>query len=447
MSSDRWRFERIGLGYRVTADTIKTEIRVTRLKRSSGELHGEIRVTTDMKGVKTNNGVLHVSRTNLSSSTTRERLAKLLEKRTVGFDMDWYDGIETLCQDVMVEESTGQPYVEVGQEAHKAEGETYLVEPLIPANVPSIIYAEGGSGKSVIALANALSIKTGWQYIPGFRPVTTGQVLYLDWETDANVINRRIQRISAGAGQPSPKILYRRCIRPLYEEAEEIANHAAERGVIFMVIDSAGMAMGGAGERGDANENTLRMFDAIRHINVTTQIIDHVSKQESRLKGKVRGRLPYGSIYKINLSRSAWEVRTTVSGDDEDRMTATFIHVKANDSRLHDDIHVAIDWEPNGGAIAFTEVEAATTTPQMDRDLMADAILGVMADGQFVSKSTVSDRLEPYGYKSPKSVWMTMDRMVKKGQLQNSGPSNTYRIPPDYVGQQVGQHAMFDEGS
>jgi hypothetical protein len=427
MTDERWRFERIGLGYHVSNEELQTDIRVTRLKRSSGELHGEIRVTTNLEGVKTVNGVLHLARFNLSSTTTRERLAKTLEKRTPGFDFDWWDGIEHLCQNVMLEESKGQPYLEIGQHEGGSTEELYLVEPLIPANVPSIIYAEGGSGKSVFALANALSIKTGWQYIPGFLPVETGEVLYLDWETDANVINHRIQRISLGVGQPPPRLLYRRCIRPLYEEAEEVANQVAERGVRFLVIDSAGMAMGGAGERGDANENTLRLFDAIRHINVTTQIIDHVSKQEARLKGMIRGRLPYGSIYKINLSRSAWEVRTTPSEDDEDRIRATFLHVKANDSKLHDDITVDIEWGSNGGPIRFVEAEADIEY-MMDKDSVAEAIIDMMMekDGPMMSKTSVSNALPQY---KKNTVWKTIDRMVEKGRLLNGPPG--YRLPVD----------------
>jgi hypothetical protein len=423
-----WHFERVGLGYKVEAESLQTEIRVTRLKRSSGELHGEVRITTNLAGVKTVNGVLHLARFNLSSTSTRERLAKALEKRTPGFDFDWWDGIEHLCQNVMLSESQGQPYLEVGQEEGGSHNELYLVEPLIPANVPSIIYAEGGSGKSVFTLANALSIKTGWQYIPGFIPAETGEVLYLDWETDANVINHRIQRISAGVGQPAPKMLYRRCIRPLYEEAEDIAGQVSERGVKFLVIDSAGMAMGGAGERGDANENTLRMFDAIRHINVTTQIIDHVSKQEAKLKGKVRGRLPYGSIYKINLSRSAWEIRTEVDGDDEDRIKATFIHVKANDSRLHDDITVDIEWTP-GGPIKFLESEATNIEYMMEKDSCADAILEVLMekDGP-MSKTSIAGAIPQY---KKNTVWKTIGRMVDDKRLLNGPPG--VRLPPRLV--------------
>jgi len=422
-----WHFERVGLGYKVEAKSLQTEIRVTRLKRSSGELHGEIRITTNLAGVKTVNGVLHLARFNLSSTTTRERLAKALEKRTPGFDYDWWDAIEHLCQGVMLEESRGQPYLEIGQEDGGGE-ELYLVEPLIPANVPSIIYAEGGSGKSAFALANAMSVKTGWQYIPGFMPAETGEVLYLDWETDANVINRRIRRISQGAGQPAPKLLYRRCIRPLYEEAEDIAGQVSERGVKFLVIDSAGMAMGGAGERGDANENTLRMFDAIRHINVTTQVIDHVSKQEAKLKGKVRGRLPYGSIYKINLSRSAWEIRTEVDGDDEDRIKATFIHVKANDSKLHDDITVDIEWTP-GGPIKFLESEATNIEYMMEKDSCADAIIEVLAekDGP-MSKTSIANAIPQY---KKNTVWRTIGRMVDDQRLLNGPPG--VRLPPGLV--------------
>lgn len=425
MGDERWRFERVGLGYRVVAEDLQTEIRVTRLKRSSGELHGEVRVTTNLAGVKTVNGVLHLARFNLSSTTTRERLAKTLEKRTPGFDFDWWDGLEHLCQHTMLSEATGQPYLEVGQNPVVRSATPYLLDPVVPRNVATLMYGPGMSGKSVFALALALSVRTGISYIPGIEVADMGNVLYLDWETDAPVINERARLLANGLGQEPPKIVYRRCIRPLYEEAEEIAMAAAERDVIFMVIDSAGMAMGGAGERGDANENTLRLFDAIRHIGVTTLIIDHVSKQEMRSKGKVRGLLPYGSIYKMNLSRSAWEIRNGTEQDDE-HVQVSLLHTKANDSRLHEPIPLEIEWQ-TGNHIVFHQAESDTITPSADKYDTAGAILHVLNDGLSRTPTDIAKELSELDI-NKNTVFTTIRRMRERGELI-AGQGNTVRLP------------------
>lgn len=387
----RWEFSRVGLSYVVKAEKIGTEIWVSHLKRSSREgISGDLRIVTRLEGVKTGkNDLLHHARFNLSSSTTRNSLAKMLEGRTPGLGMDWFDGLEMLCQQVLEAESIGQPYVEVGHLPVERQAIRYSVDPLVPANVTALLYGPGGSGKSVIALACALSVRLGREIIPGVSPGTTGNVLYLDWETDRPVINERVQSICLGAGLEPVPIIYRRCIRTLAEEAEEIANAVAERGIIYMVIDSAGMAMGAGGEHGDANESTLRLFDAIRHIGVSTQLIDHVSKQEMRQgKGKSVGLLPYGSIYKVNLARSAWEIRNVTEDFDEATRIA-LVHTKANDSRLLPEIGLEIDWQP--GKIIFRQAEIASEMANpVDQGSRSDQIVAFLKTVRHATKGEIA---------------------------------------------------------
>jgi hypothetical protein len=426
MDEDRWAFERVGLGYRVVAPEIQTEIRVTRLKRSGGDLHGEIRVKCNIAGVKTVDGVMHLARFNLSSSSTRSSLAKLLESRTPGQvgKMDWFDGLETLCQKVMNDQSTGQPYIDIGTTPVTFSSAKYVIDPLVPANVTALLYGPGGSGKSIIALASAMSIQNGREIIPGIPPAIKGNVLYLDWETDGPVINERIQAIAAGAGFKPATITYRRCIRPLAEEAEEIANAVAERDIVYMVIDSAGMAMGTSGEYGDSNESTLRLFDAIRHIGISTQVIDHVSKQEMRSKGKVQGLLPYGSVYKVNLARSAWEVRNGTSENDE-RVKVALIHTKANDSRLKPQIGLEIDWEP--GKITFRPADVTIIPVSAQADESAgNVILELLADGKSWRIPEIQKALVATGIK-PDAIRKAVQRLHEKNELIKAG-DGSYRV-------------------
>jgi hypothetical protein len=346
---ERFNFEKVGLGYRVwpTDEELNCDLKVSHIKRKGGDLHGLLRVGCKFKGVKTINGVLHTTRFNLSAGQTRKQVATLLKTRTPGFEsMDWFDALEFLCQRVEEAESRGEPIVPVGTNRPTATRTTRVaLDPLVPANVASLLYGPGGAGKSVLALAGALSIATNHEVIPGIPPAITGNVLYLDWETDAYVVNDRLWALCNGAGVKPANVSYRRCNRPLADDAEELAMLVGSLKIVYMVIDSCGPAMGTSGEYGDANESTLRLFEAIRHIGITTQIIDHVSKQEMRSpKGKVTGLLPYGSIYKVNLSRAAWELRNGTSTDDE-QLHITLHNTKANDSRLHEPIRLMLDWE------------------------------------------------------------------------------------------------------
>ena len=351
----------------VSEPSIQTTIRVTNLKRSGGDLTGNLQIIANIEGLKTGAGnLVHQARFNLSSSQTRNSLAKMLTGRSVGVakDVDWFDGLEMLCQQVMAAEARGQPFETVGSIAVPRDAQRYAIDPLVPAHVASLMYGPGGSGKSVLALALALSIQVGREIVPGLHPCVRGPVMYLDWETDRTTITDRVQRISAGCGIPAPNILYRRCMKPLHEDAEYIAGVAAENGIVYAVIDSVGMAMGGAGEHSDANEGTLRLFDAVRHIGVSTQLIDHVSKAEMKTAtGKAL--MPYGSIFKINLCRSAWEIRNTAH-DNEDLTGISLVHAKSNDSRLYPQIDLEIGWNPDSGAISFEAAEFTleSVTPQ-----------------------------------------------------------------------------------
>lgn len=69
------------------------------------------------------------------------------------------------------------------------------------------------------------------------------------------------------------------------------------------VVDSAAMARGASGE-GPAEDSTLRMFAALRALNVPSLVIDHKTLQQA--KNKEKG--GYGSVFNQNLSRLEWEV-------------------------------------------------------------------------------------------------------------------------------------------
>lgn len=424
----RWSFNRVGLSYRVetakagSEERAFAEIVVSHLKRSSDGIHGDIRVFANIEDVKTGkNGLLHAARFNLTSSTTRKSLAKLLDDRTKK-GMDWYDGLEMLCQQVMEAESVGQPFEELGFEKQK-ERLKYALDPIVPANVPSVLYGPGGSGKSILALALALSVQVGRELVPGIAPSLRGNVLYLDWETDISVINERLVDICGGAGIKPTKVTYRRCFKPLYQEAEELANAVAEREIVYVVVDSAGMAMGGIGENRDANESTLRFFDAIRHIGVTTQVIDHVSKQEMRSStGQVVGRMPYGSVYKANMARSMWEIRNSASEGDK-FPTISLFHTKANDSRLHDPIGLEIRWEQD--RITFHE---------------ADLSIPVIPDDD---DSTKMERMERDMREHPGTRLVDVHR--RTGLAYNTVKGYARRFPEKFIQQEDGTYSAAED--
>lgn len=339
------RFEKIGLGYRLWSETIGTELQATHLKRSSGNLECDLLVRTTMKEIKTIDGKLFQARFNMSSGQTRTSIANSLSKRAPGINIDWGIMLEELCQKTIDAESRGEPIELVGGApiTQRVSGQ-YALFPFVPRNVTALLYGPGGAGKSVMALTGLMSVALGHELIPGCAPGVNGPALYLDWETDRHVIAERISMIATGYDFKPVNIHYRRCRRPLASDAEDLAQFVEREGIVYVVIDSAGMAMGASREYGDANEGTLRLFEAIRFINVSTQVIDHVSKAEKSTNGE-RTRSPYGSEYKTNLARSTWELRNLTETADEN-LLIQLINTKVNDARKADPLYFEIDWTP-----------------------------------------------------------------------------------------------------
>lgn len=379
-------FERLGLGYRLAIPESGIDIRVNHVRRSSGELTAEVVVRANLEGIKTNDGVLMVGRMNLTAPQTRERTAKYLATRTPGFDIDWAGILELLVLRVITAEREGSPIIEVGELPVVSRTASYTVEPLIRKGAVSLLYGPGGSGKSVLALACAMSVAAGREIVPGLAPAVKGPVLYLDWETDHDTVNERVAYIAKGHDMPRPRIYYRRCNRPLHHDAESLGSTIAELGIALVVVDSAAMAMGVGGEHSDAAESTITLFESLRILGTTVQLVDHVSKVEMNVSGKSRGKMPYGSIYKVNLARSSWEVRnTTETGDAE--MSMTLLHTKANDSSIHAPIGLNVRFEDS--SIRFAGAPVALDAPMS----LADRAAELLDDGESMAVADIAEDL------------------------------------------------------
>lgn len=182
--------------------------------------------------------------------------------------------------------------------------ERWLLEPLVEAHSHTRIIAPGGAGKSMFALAIAITVATGTAKLLGLRPVRTGPVLYLDWEADAQTHNERLRAMCKSIGLTPPKdIHYLRMASSFHRNTSAIARNVVDTESIMILIDSNAMARGVSGE-GSAEDSTLRMFAAMRSLGIPAVILDHKSDEKIRrgLKGG------YGSVFNQNLTRLEWEV-------------------------------------------------------------------------------------------------------------------------------------------
>jgi len=307
---------RHGLGYRGLFPG-GIHLHLARLHSSRGDLSG-------MLSVRHGERVLYKGRFNVASVSARSTLIRYLKDR--GAYDGWGVVLEKFCWHVLTIDEEGPSTSVIGQQPRRG-APAYQVESVLPKNQATIIAGPGGSFKSTLAAAFAVSVQTGVAVVEGWFP-EQGNVLVLDWESDEEEWNDRVVGIATGMGIEAPGIRYRRCAHRLTALTESIADQVAREDIALLIVDSVGLAQGTSGDGGDANESTLGLFEALRSIGCTSLLIDHVRGDElgnSKVSAK-----PYGSVYKVNLARSIFELRREDQPSYPEATQVLLRHTKVN---------------------------------------------------------------------------------------------------------------------
>lgn len=295
-------FEQVADEYRLRwANGI--EASVERIVEHRDELTAEITIRSSRLPRP---GYLTRSRLNLMATQTRKALVTTLREREA--DLDWHAMVEQMCFLVADAYREGEPSIDM-RSYERSTGTRWLLEPFIERGGPTILFADGGTGKSTVALAMAVSMASGEDII-GRRHGAPVPVLYLDWEAGVDDTQNRIEAICVGAGidPRDVPINYRRQVASLAEGAASNRREISRLGAGLVVIDPFGAARGGDPE---SAEVTIKSFSAIRSFGVPVLIVDHVTKREGNDATK-----PFGSVFTSNSARQTWKMDR---GREEDR--------------------------------------------------------------------------------------------------------------------------------
>lgn len=355
----RIAFEPRGLGYVARFPEAGAEMMLDHLVQARGNLYGEL--TVERLDTEVYDGALLQASFNVSNFGDRERAARYLGDRSNGFD--WTEALEIFCTKVLRAERTGQPFEEAGN-LPPAEQVRFLLDPLLPEGRPTIIFGEGGVGKSTLAAAIVVSVATGIPALEGWTVKDGPQsVLVLDWEADRGEWNDRVAAVARGMGIEPPTFHYRQCVATLPDQLHEIAQHQAQHGTALAVVDSVGLAMPARTEGSDANDGALRLFTALRHLSLTSVLIDHVAGVNMGAQNAVVK--PYGSVYKVNLARQVFELRTARQTDDGVMHLGLF-HRKANATARNHARGIAISHAPGTIRLEGEELEMGPDNGAID---------------------------------------------------------------------------------
>ena len=309
-------------------------------------------------------GHIHFTRINLLSTQARNQVARHCAGRCTR-GRDWDALIEQTCVMTLDHWRQGEPVVNLGTVKPSPEP-SYRLKPFLLENEATLIYGDGGIGKSYVAGYLASQVDQGVK-LGAFEPIQ-GKVLYLDYETNAEIAARRFQALAKGFGfGADSNVLYRFCFQPLAADISEVQKIVAESEIDCVVVDSAGPACGGDPE---SASSAINYFTALRSLRRTSLTIAHRSKS-----GSVG---PFGSVYWVNYPRATYELKKAQE-TGENTMHVAMIHKKVNEGQLQEP--VAFRFTFHKGAVTVAE-ESIENVPEFSSELpVAEQLARALSQG------------------------------------------------------------------
>jgi hypothetical protein len=270
---------------------------VSRLRRDSQGLHGELSVTLTnghfAHAHTIGKGVLSAADMNFSAQNTRVQRGKHLKERcgSDGDDFDWIGFVEELSVNIIDAERRGDPSVvlsDIPKNPDKQQRHVWMIKdfPVLQRH-PTVLFGKGGCGKSMFAM-----------WIAGHLAGMGIPVGYLDWELSGEDHQERLEQLF----QPAPKLVhYLYCRHPLRDQTDRIRRLVEERHCQYLVFDSVGPAsrQGGHYQDGDPGQE---YFGLVRQFGLGSLHVAHPPKHVADEKDATI----YGSAFFGYLARSMW---------------------------------------------------------------------------------------------------------------------------------------------
>jgi hypothetical protein len=313
------RVEALGTAYRVTAGGLApATLEYAAFHEAGGALSAEITATVPTSSRQ------HWSRLNLAAPRSRADLAKVLT--TVLPGPLWGPLLDEACQRVALAMRAGVAPVEL--RAAPPNPAKWLIPRLVPRNETTVLYGDGGTLKSLLALALAWSALGGRLLAPDWPVPSLRAVIYADWESRREEHEERWWGLSRGVGIEGPGALhYVPMHRPIAESIGQLQRVQKDTGAELVILDSLAPACGAEPEGSDA---AVQAMTAIRSLPCTRLVVAHVSKAAAESNGPAK---PFGSVFVANLARSTILARLSESVADEAPAEVTYMLTKANQGR------------------------------------------------------------------------------------------------------------------
>jgi hypothetical protein len=311
--------------------------------RRTGETHAELSVMlTDSLNLGRE---LHRARVNLLSTSARTSLAKYLASRDPARH-DWPTLLEDAMQRVLLLYRAGEPAIGLRDAPQPASGGAPLLAPLLAGDGATILFGDGGTGKSYLALAVAATLQTGRALIDGLTPSDMRRVGYLDWEWSAAVHRRRLAQL--WPDDELPDLVYVPCRLPLKDERDRLRRIIREHRLEYLILDSVALAAGGEPE---SAEVAVAFFGALRALGLDALCVAHVTNAAARGSAD----RPFGSAFWHNSARSTWYAKRQEE-PPPGLLTVGLYNRKTNDGPLAPPLGIEIAFGSDQTAMRRTDV-------------------------------------------------------------------------------------------
>ncbi len=372
MSVEKPTIEALGGVYQLNFSNERIQIKVERVRENTQrETWGELTVTST---IPENAGHLLWARQNMSLAAPRKTTAKSLEDR-VG-SVDWGGILEYVCKMVVDEHRKGSPMIQLAGHEIMA-GSPYRLLPYIQERQAALLFGEGDTGKSWLAIFMGIMVSTGTSAM-GMVP-QAGNVLFLDYETDEDTLWERVNMITAGLGVPIPDGFFYRHMSQLFTaDFQQVNQLVVDNGISLVIIDSAAPAVG----EPEASQPTTEYFRALHSLRTSTLTVAHVAKG-----GKENE--PFGSIFWRNLPRANFRVAASHEPGASEFVIGVK-HTKSNNGRrLKDQAYKLAFGE---GEVVFSAADIASI-PELVENLPLHARIKIAIRRGALSTDELAEEL------------------------------------------------------
>lgn len=428
-------FEKLGDVYRYTWPATGVRVELDYFNEAHGDLYAEL---TFAKLVGAEPVFLADTRLNITSSDMQSRLAKKIAGKHPG--VEWDDLLGVLCFLAKNQYRNGDPPIDLMAQDPPAR-KRWVVKPYWEASRPTTLFGPGGSNKTYIGDAWAVSLATTAPIVGIPAADQRIKTLLVDYESDDSVHYERVLAIQRGHGLPDNLdgwIFYDHPGVPLVNCARRLRRFIAERGIGAVIIDSLSLACGGDLEESRA---ILQTFAAAISLGVPFVFLSHVTKAGiETAKGGANRLSPFGSIYTENQSGNTWSV--VRDGDEGAELGhLALVHEKTNwKYQKRHGYKVLIENNPGDP----DELQACTFSPEQlgdagyftEKQTLTQRCLAVLSRGE----ATTEALYEAIPDATPGSIRGTLARLELAKEVERHG-RGTFRLLGPAHGYAPGQSA------